>query len=158
MKKILIAVYTIILIILISNFFYYKNLYNKQINYIVQLLNRQVQIVGLTVDNTNNSFLSDLNQISFDEDLKQFFKKPANQYRADILQHFLKCIQCLSGDMLLTPQEYGALGWLTWRKMSYIIFSLRFFRQQAIAGFITACTLMNQAARSEKQLKKAVFQ
>lgn len=83
MKKILIAVYSIILIILISNFFYYKNLYNKQINYIVQLLNRQVQIVGLTVDNTNNSFLSDLNQISFDEDLKRFFKKPANQYRPE---------------------------------------------------------------------------
>jgi len=83
MKKIFIAVYTIILVIIIANFFYYRDLYNKQINYIVELLNRQVQIVGLAVDNTNNSFLSDLNQISFDEDLKQFFNKPANQYRPE---------------------------------------------------------------------------
>jgi signal transduction histidine kinase/CheY-like chemotaxis protein/PAS domain-containing protein/uncharacterized protein YxeA len=81
MKKILITVYSIMLVILLANFFYYKNLYNKQINYIVELLNRQVQIVGLAVDNTNNSFLSDLNQISFDEDLKQFFTNTKNQYR-----------------------------------------------------------------------------
>ena len=64
------------------NYFYYKNLYNKQINYIIELLDRQVQIVGLSVDNTNNGFSSDLNKIMFAEDLTQFFSNPENQYRA----------------------------------------------------------------------------
>ena len=58
---------------MLANFFYYKNLYNKQINYIIELLDRQVQIVGLSVDSTNNNFVSDLNQISFSEDLTQVF-------------------------------------------------------------------------------------
>ena len=75
MKRILIIVYSAFLIILLINYLYYKNLYNKQINYIVELLDRQVQIVGHSVDSTNNGFLSDLNQISFDEDLTQFFTK-----------------------------------------------------------------------------------
>lgn len=67
---------------MVANFFYYKNLYNKQINYIIALLDRQVQIVGLSVDNTNNLFLSDLNQISFSEDLALFFNVKENQTRA----------------------------------------------------------------------------
>ena len=45
-------------------------------------LTRQVQIVGLSVDNTNNGFISDLNQISFSKDLALFFTNPENQYRA----------------------------------------------------------------------------
>ena len=81
MKRIIIIIYSIALVILLANYIYYKSLYNNQINYIIQLLNRQVQIVGLTVDNTNNSFISDLNQISFDEDLKKFFTDARHQYR-----------------------------------------------------------------------------
>jgi signal transduction histidine kinase/DNA-binding response OmpR family regulator len=73
MKRVLIIVYSIIFIILIGNILYYENLYNKQIGYIFELLDRQVQIVGLTVDETNNGFLSDLNQINFSEDLTSFF-------------------------------------------------------------------------------------
>jgi signal transduction histidine kinase/CheY-like chemotaxis protein len=73
MKRVLIIVYSIIFIILIGNILYYENLYNKQKAYIFELLDRQVQIVGLTVDETNNSFLSDLNQINFSEDLTSFF-------------------------------------------------------------------------------------
>ena len=82
MKKILIFVYSVFIVILLANIIYYKSLYNKQINYIVALLHRQVQIVGLSVDNTNNLFVSDLNQISFSEDLAMFFIDPENQYRA----------------------------------------------------------------------------
>jgi signal transduction histidine kinase/CheY-like chemotaxis protein len=73
MRRILIIVYSAFGIIMLANYIYYQNLYNKQINYIVELLDRQVQIVGHQVDSTNNGFLSDLNQISFDEDLTQFF-------------------------------------------------------------------------------------
>ena len=82
MRRILIIVYSAVLLILLANYFYYKSLYNKQINYIIELLDRQVQIVGLSVDSTNNGFLSDLNQIGYAEDLALFFTNPQNQYRA----------------------------------------------------------------------------
>ena len=82
MKKILILVYSVFFVILLTNLIYYKSLYNKQINYIIELLNRQVQVVGLSVDNTNNLFLSDLNKICFSEDLAMFFNNPDNQYKA----------------------------------------------------------------------------
>jgi len=81
MKRILIIVYSAFLLVMVANYFYYKNLYNKQINYIVELLDRQVQIVGLSVDNTNNTFTSDLNQITFSADLALFFTNPQIQYR-----------------------------------------------------------------------------
>ena len=80
MKRILILVYSAFLIILLANFFYYKTLYNKQINYIVKLLDRQVQTVGLLLTAPITDFLSDLNKISFKEDLSLFFKNPENQY------------------------------------------------------------------------------
>jgi len=73
MRKILIIVYSAFLMIMLLNYIYYKNLYNKQIRYISELLDRQVQIVGLSVDNSNNTFSSDLNQIMFNEDLSLFF-------------------------------------------------------------------------------------
>ncbi|MFZ0282658.1 MAG: histidine kinase dimerization/phospho-acceptor domain-containing protein, partial [Bacteroidales bacterium] len=73
MKKILIIVISVFAIIIIANIFYYRSLYNKQLDYIVELLNRQVQIEGLSVDQTNNNFVSDLNQTIFSEDIDQFF-------------------------------------------------------------------------------------
>ena len=82
MKKTLIIVYSAVLAILLANYFYYNNLYNKQITYIVELLNRQVQIVGLSVDNTNNSFISDLNKMNFDEDMRDFFENKSKSLRA----------------------------------------------------------------------------
>jgi signal transduction histidine kinase/CheY-like chemotaxis protein len=81
MKRILILVYSAFLIIIIANYIFYRSMYNKQINYIVELLDRQVQIVGLTVDSTNNGFISDFNKINFSEDLNQFFTNPDNQSR-----------------------------------------------------------------------------
>lgn len=82
MKKILIIVYTAFLIIIAVNFIYYKSLYNKQISYMAELLDRQVQIVGISVDSTNNSFLSDLNEILFSEDIALFFIDDENQVRS----------------------------------------------------------------------------
>jgi signal transduction histidine kinase/CheY-like chemotaxis protein len=75
-------VYSAFLIIMLGNYFYYKNLYNNQITYIEELLDRQVQIVGLSVDSTNNGFISDLNMINFTGDLTQFFTNPENQRSA----------------------------------------------------------------------------
>jgi signal transduction histidine kinase/CheY-like chemotaxis protein len=82
MRRILILVYSAFLIILIVNYVYYKNLYNKQIDYITKLLDRQVQTIGLTVDSTNTWFSSDLNQIGYKEDLSLFFTNPENQLMA----------------------------------------------------------------------------
>ena len=82
MRRILIIVYSAFLLILLVNIVYYKSLYKNQINYIVELLDRQVQIIGISVDNINNGFISDLNRIGFSEDLPMFFTDPDNQYRA----------------------------------------------------------------------------
>jgi signal transduction histidine kinase/CheY-like chemotaxis protein/uncharacterized protein YxeA len=76
MKKILIVVLSALLIIIATDIFFYKSLYNKQITYITNLLDRQAQIVGISVDNTNNQFISDLNKIIFSEDISVFFSNP----------------------------------------------------------------------------------
>ena len=79
MKKILLLVYLAFAVLIIVNYVYYKNLYNKQVNYIVELLDRQVQLVGLSVDSTNNGFVSDLNKINFSDDISTFFTDPSSQ-------------------------------------------------------------------------------
>ena len=81
MRRLLIIVYSAFFVIMVANYFYYKSLYKKQINYIVQLLDRQVQIVGLSVDSTNTGFGSDLSLIGFSEDLSLFFTDPKTQDR-----------------------------------------------------------------------------
>jgi signal transduction histidine kinase/CheY-like chemotaxis protein len=83
MKKLLIIVYSAFLIILLANFFYYRDLYNKQIDYITTLLDRQVQIVGLAVDDANNNFTSDLTKISHPDDLLNFFTDQSVQKRVE---------------------------------------------------------------------------
>lgn len=82
MRKIIIIVYSAVLIILLTNYFYYKNLYKKQISYITELLDRQVQIIAITVDSTNNTFPSDLNRIIFSKeaDVSRFFTDPEIRY------------------------------------------------------------------------------
>jgi len=80
MRKILILVYSAFLIIVLANFIHYRNFYNRQIGYIVKLLDRQVQTVGIAVDSANYSFSSDLNRISFNEDLSRFFTNPETQF------------------------------------------------------------------------------
>lgn len=97
MKRILILVYSAFLLILLANFIFYKGLYNKQINYITTLLDRQVQIVGLSVDQTNNTFASDLNQIPFSENLAEFFNNPQSQAREKIKLFFSKYQDFITG-------------------------------------------------------------
>jgi signal transduction histidine kinase/CheY-like chemotaxis protein len=86
MRRVIILAYSAFLLILIANFFYYNNLYKKQIRYINELLDRQVQIVGLEVDSTNNGFVSELTQINFDysKDLSRFFEKSTPAIKAKI--------------------------------------------------------------------------
>ncbi|HEX2968191.1 MAG TPA: response regulator [Bacteroidales bacterium] len=79
MKRLLTVVYSVFILIMLCNYLFYRSLYHKQLNYIFELLDRQVQIVGLEVDKTNNGFLSDLNQINFDGDLTSFFSNGENR-------------------------------------------------------------------------------
>lgn len=81
MRKVLAIVYTAFLMIMLLNYIYYKNLYSRQINYISELLDRQVQIVGLSMDNTNSTFSSDFNQIMINNDIASFFSSSEDQYR-----------------------------------------------------------------------------
>jgi signal transduction histidine kinase/CheY-like chemotaxis protein len=80
-KKIPALTVTVIIVFIIGNFFYYNGLYKKQINYISNLLDRQVQIVGLSVDNTDNGFAGDLHQIGLSEDIAQFFNDQEQRTR-----------------------------------------------------------------------------
>jgi len=80
-KKIPVIAITLVIALIIGNFFYYNGLYKKQINYITNLLDRQVQIVGLSVDNTNDGFVSDLHQIILSEDITQFFSNQEQRIR-----------------------------------------------------------------------------
>jgi signal transduction histidine kinase/DNA-binding response OmpR family regulator len=84
MRKLLIIIISAFVIIIVANFFYYRSLYNKQIDYIVKLLDRQVQLAGLSVDNTNEGFVSDLDQIIFPDDISLFFSD--QQYRARTIE------------------------------------------------------------------------
>jgi signal transduction histidine kinase len=81
MRKTLIAVYVVFIVILLVNFIYYFSLYHKQISYIQGLLDRQVQIAGANIDNINNNFLSDLNELNFQGGLSLFFEDADHQYR-----------------------------------------------------------------------------
>ena len=76
MKKVTILAYTAIILVLVMNFFFYKTLYKKQMNYIQKLLDTQVQIVGSEVEQMNFYFSSDLNKIDFSDDIASFFTNP----------------------------------------------------------------------------------
>lgn len=80
MKRILIIAYSSLAILILIYVLYFRSLYNKQITYLSELLDRQTQLVGLSVDNTNNGFVSDLNQIIFSEDLSLFFDSEEVQH------------------------------------------------------------------------------
>jgi len=105
MKRVLILVYSAFLVVLLANYIYYNALYNKQINYITALLDRQVQIVGLSVDQTNNLFISDLNEIAFSEDLAEFFNNPQGQAREKIKLFFSKYQNFISGIKLYDDKK-----------------------------------------------------
>jgi len=81
MKKILLITYSAFLIVILASVLVFKSLYSRQINSLSELLNRQVQIVGLAVDSTDNGFLSDLKEVMFSEDLEHFFSGEENQVR-----------------------------------------------------------------------------
>jgi len=82
MRRILIIVISAFMVIIAANIIYFESLYNKQIDFRVTLLDRQVQAAGLSIDSTNNGFASDLNQIIFTDDISRFFSDPGSRTRS----------------------------------------------------------------------------
>lgn len=73
MKKHTFFAYLIFVLILIINIVYYKGLYQKQTDYVVNLLSQQVQLMGSEVGETNLFFESDINKVFFGEEMEYFF-------------------------------------------------------------------------------------
>jgi CheY-like chemotaxis protein/PAS domain-containing protein len=76
MKKINILVPLIILIVIISNVYYFLNTYHLQIDFQKDFLLKQTQISGYEIEKTGQDFLSDLNFILFSENINRFFSDP----------------------------------------------------------------------------------
>ena len=77
MKKIYILIPLVILIIIVSNIYYYLNIYHLQVNFQKNFLLKQTQITGYEIEKTGQDFLSDLNFILFSENINNFFTDPA---------------------------------------------------------------------------------
>ncbi|MFO7852562.1 MAG: response regulator [Bacteroidota bacterium] len=86
MKRLTILTVILILLILLINFVYYRNLYNKQINYVKDLLGQQVAIIGSEVNNANITFESDLNQIIMKARLSDFFNDEAQGIKDRVVE------------------------------------------------------------------------
>jgi signal transduction histidine kinase/CheY-like chemotaxis protein len=86
MRKVLILIYSAFLIIMLANYFYYRNLYDQQITYIIELLDRQVQIVGLEVETINNNFGSDVIEITISKDMTGFFDESKPEIKRQVTE------------------------------------------------------------------------
>ncbi len=75
MKRLTILTVVVLLAVLLINFMYYNRLYNKQIDYVKNLLGQQIAIIGSEVQNTNIDFESDLNNIIREEKLSDLFNE-----------------------------------------------------------------------------------
>ena len=76
MKKINILVPLIIIIVIISNVYYFLNTYHLQVDFQKNFLLKQTQISGYEIEKTGQDFLSDLNFILFSENINRFFTDP----------------------------------------------------------------------------------
>ncbi|MDT8400560.1 MAG: response regulator [Bacteroidales bacterium] len=75
MKRLTLLTVIILSLILLINFFYYNNLYNKQIDYVKDLLGQQIAIIGSEVYTTNIEFEKDINNIILEEELADLFNE-----------------------------------------------------------------------------------
>jgi signal transduction histidine kinase/CheY-like chemotaxis protein len=79
MRKIQIIIGLVVIVLMTGNYFYFKNLYNKEVNNDLVLVKREVQVSGESIDNIDNKFASDLNQSIFSKDVEHFFSDPEQQ-------------------------------------------------------------------------------
>ncbi len=99
MKRATTIAFIFLILIAVSNYFYYHNLYRNQIRYISNLLDRQVQIVGQEVDEFSFFFQSDLSKIDFTAEISQFFdNEDVNRRATEKLKlYFIKYQDFITG-------------------------------------------------------------
>ena len=88
MKRLTILTVILLLVILIINYIYYTGLYNRQINYVKDLLGQQIAIIGSEVNNANITFESDLNEIIMEEELSDFFNDDTPDVKERVIEKF----------------------------------------------------------------------
>jgi signal transduction histidine kinase/CheY-like chemotaxis protein len=71
-KKIPVFIIAALAVIISASFFCFKGIRDNQINYIRHILGNQVISTGKSVDNTDESFINDLNQMLYSENVQQF--------------------------------------------------------------------------------------
>lgn len=86
MKRLTIPTVALFVIILLINGIYYHSMYQKQIDYVKDLLGQQVAIIGAEVNNTNITFESDLNEIIMKEDFLHFYEEGNSEIRERIVE------------------------------------------------------------------------
>jgi CheY-like chemotaxis protein/signal transduction histidine kinase len=73
MRRITIIAYMAMFLILVINVLFYRFLYNNQIEYITNMLDRQARIVASDIDHTSQSLTPDLTEMNFGNDVSEFF-------------------------------------------------------------------------------------
>jgi signal transduction histidine kinase/CheY-like chemotaxis protein len=73
MRRITVIAYIATILILAVNALFYLSLYNKQIEYITKMLDRQARIVGTEMEHTSQSLIPDLSEMNFGNDISDFF-------------------------------------------------------------------------------------
>ncbi|MFP4487678.1 MAG: response regulator [Bacteroidales bacterium] len=86
MKRLTILTVALFVIILLINGIYYNSMYQKQLDYVKDLLGQQIGIIGAEVNNTNIAFESDLNEIIMKEDFLNFFGDENEDVRERIIE------------------------------------------------------------------------
>ncbi|MGM0464342.1 MAG: response regulator [Bacteroidota bacterium] len=86
MKRLTILTVALFVIIILINGIYYNSMYQKQVDYVKDLLGQQIGIIGAEVNNTNIAFESDLNEIIMKEDFLNFFGDENEDVRERIIE------------------------------------------------------------------------
>jgi len=107
MKRATIIAIALLIVIGVANYYYYSNLFRKQIQYISDLLDRQVQTIGQEVDEFNLFFTSDLSKIDFTDDIGRFFDDAAINMRATerLKLYFIKYQDFITGISIINDRS-----------------------------------------------------
>lgn len=107
MKKITIAVYSILVLLMLITAVLYSHLYRSQIDYSSKLLDRQVLIAGTDIDHASLYIVSDLAEIDFSDDITRFFSDPDVNERA---KEKLKLYYSKYGEIVVGLMLYNTEG------------------------------------------------
>jgi len=73
MKKFYILLTSVLLVVVLVNSYYYYYMYNQQVNFQTDMLEKQIQICGWEIEKSGYEFESEMNYIVFSTDMASFF-------------------------------------------------------------------------------------